>query len=36
MKIFDYKYRARRLKDGKIVKGVTEAPSKKMVDKFLQ
>jgi type II secretory pathway component PulF len=36
MKIFDYKYRARRLKDGKIVKGTTEAPSKTMVDKFLQ
>lgn len=36
MKIYDYKYRARRLKDGKIVKGVTEAPNKSMVDKFLQ
>jgi len=36
MKIFDYKYRAKRLKDGKIVKGITEAPSKAMVDKFLQ
>ena len=36
MKIFDYKYRARRLKDGKIVKGITEAPNKAMVDKFLQ
>ncbi len=36
MKIFDYKYRARRLKDGKIVKGATEAPNKNMVDKFLQ
>ena len=36
MKIFDYKYRARRLKDGKIVKGTTEAPSKNMVNKFLQ
>ncbi len=36
MQIFDYKYRARRLKDGKIVKGMTEAPSKVMVDKFLQ
>ena len=35
MKIFDYKYRARRLKDGKIVTGVTEAPSKAMVDKYL-
>ncbi len=36
MKIYDYRYRARRLKDGKIVKGMTEAPSKNMVDKFLQ
>lgn len=36
MKIFDYKYRARRLKDGKVVKGQTEAPSKNMVNKFLQ
>jgi type II secretory pathway component PulF len=36
MKIFDYRYRARKLKDGKIVKGTTEAPSKAMVDKFLQ
>lgn len=36
MKIFDYKYRARRLKDGKIIKGTTEAPNKMMVDKFLQ
>lgn len=36
MKIFDYKYRARRLKDGKVVKGATEAPSKNMVNKFLQ
>jgi len=36
MKIYDYKYRAKRLKDGKIVKGITEAPSKAMVDKFLQ
>ena len=36
MKIYDYRYRARRLKDGKIVKGITEAPSKAMVDKFLQ
>ncbi len=35
MKIYDYKYRARRLKDGKIVKGITEAPSKAMVEKFL-
>jgi type II secretory pathway component PulF len=36
MIIFDYKYRARRLKDGKIVRGSTEAPNKNMVDKFLQ
>jgi type II secretory pathway component PulF len=36
MQIFDYKYRARRLKDGKVVKGTTEAPSKAMVSKFLQ
>ena len=36
MKIYDYKYRAKRLKDGKVVKGITEAPSKTMVDKFLQ
>lgn len=36
MKIYDYKYRARRLKDGKIIRGITEAPSKAMVDKFLQ
>ena len=36
MKIYDYKYRAKRLKDGKVVKGMTEAPSKTMVDKFLQ
>jgi len=35
MKIFDYKYRAKRLKDGKVVKGITEAPSKTMVEKFL-
>ena len=36
MKIYDYKYRAKRLKDGKVIKGMTEAPSKSMVDKFLQ
>lgn len=36
MQIFDYKYRARKLKDGKIVSGTTEAPSKAMVSKFLQ
>lgn len=36
MKIYDYRYRAKRLKDGKVVKGITEAPSKQMVDRFLQ
>jgi type II secretory pathway component PulF len=36
MQIYDYKYRAKRLKDGKVVRGSTEAPSKAMVDKFLQ
>ncbi|MEC9484395.1 MAG: type II secretion system F family protein [Candidatus Izemoplasma sp.] len=36
MKIYDYRYRAKRLKDGKVIKGITEAPSKVMVDKFLQ
>lgn len=35
MKIYDYRYRAKRLKDGKIVRGITEAPSKTMVEKFL-
>jgi type II secretory pathway component PulF len=35
MKIFDYKYRARRLKDGKVITGFTEAPSKAMVERFL-
>jgi len=35
MKIYDYKYRAKRLKDGKIVTGTTEAPNKSMVEKFL-
>jgi len=35
MKIFDYKYRARRLKDGKVIKGITEAPSKAMAERFL-
>jgi len=35
MNIYDYRYRAKRLKDGKIVKGITEAPSKAMVEKFL-
>lgn len=36
MQIYDYRYRAKRLKDGKIVKGTTEAPSKSMVEKFIQ
>jgi type II secretory pathway component PulF len=36
MQIFDYRYRARRLKDGTVVKGTTEAPSRAMVSKFLQ
>ena len=35
MKIYDYRYRAKRLKDGKIIKGITEAPSKAMVKRFL-
>ena len=35
MKIYDYRYRAKRLKDGKIVKGITEAPNKTMVESFL-
>lgn len=36
MKIYDYRYRAKRLQDGKVIKGMTEAPSKSMVDKFLR
>ncbi len=36
MVILDYKFRARRLKDGKIIKGSTEAPSKAMVEKYIQ
>jgi type II secretory pathway component PulF len=36
MKIYDYRYRAKRLKDGKVVKGQTEAPSKAMVEKYIQ
>jgi type II secretory pathway component PulF len=36
MQIYDYRYRARRLRDSKIVKGTTEAPSQAMVSKFLQ
>lgn len=35
MQIIDYKYRARRLRDGKMVTGITEAPSKAMVEKYL-
>lgn len=35
MKIFDYKYKAKRMKDGKIVHGMTEAPSRALADKFL-
>lgn len=35
MKIFDYKYKAKRMKDGKIVYGMTEAPSKALAEKFL-
>lgn len=35
MQIIDYKYRARRLKDGSLVKGTCEAPSKTMANKFL-
>lgn len=35
MKIYDYKYKAKRQKDGKIVKGIAEGPSKSMVETFL-
>jgi len=35
MKINDYKYKAKRLKDGKIVRGVAEGPTKAIVDQFL-
>ncbi len=35
MKIFDYKYKAKRMRDGKIVRGRTEGPSKVIVDQFL-
>ncbi len=35
MKIHDYKYKAKRMRDGKIVKGKTEGPSKAIVDQFL-
>ncbi|MFP4078642.1 MAG: type II secretion system F family protein [Candidatus Izemoplasmataceae bacterium] len=35
MQINDYKYKAKRMKDGKIIKGSTEGPSKAIVDQFL-
>jgi len=35
MQINDYKYKAKRMKDGKIVKGTAEGPSKAIVDQFL-
>jgi len=35
MKINDYKYKAKRLKDGKVVRGVAEGPTKAIVDQFL-
>ncbi len=35
MKIHDYKYKAKRMRDGKVVKGKTEGPSKVIVDQFL-
>ncbi len=35
MKINDYKYKAKRMKDGKIVSGITEGPSKAIVSQFL-
>ncbi len=35
MKINDYRYKAKRMKDGKIVKGMAEGPSKAVVDTFL-
>ncbi len=35
MKLYDYKYKAKRMRDGKIVKGSTEGPSKAIVDQFL-
>jgi len=35
MKLYDYKYKAKRMRDGKIVKGTTEGPSKAIVDQFL-
>ena len=35
MKINDYKYKAKRMRDGKIVTGNTEGPSKQIVSQFL-
>ncbi len=35
MKINDYRYKAKRMKDGKIVRGMAEGPSKAVVDQFL-
>jgi|GEM_PF-339218 type II secretory pathway component PulF len=35
MQVNDYKYKAKRMNDGKIVKGVSEGPSKAIVDQFL-
>ncbi len=35
MKINDYKYKAKRMKDGKIVSGTTEGPTKQIVSQFL-
>ena len=35
MKINDYKYKAKRMKDGKIIRGMAEGPSKAIVDQFL-
>ena len=35
MKINDYKYKAKRMKDSKIVKGKAEGPSKAIIDQFL-
>ncbi len=35
MKINDYKYKAKRMNDGKIVSGITEGPSKAIVSQFL-
>ncbi len=35
MIIYDYKYKAKRMKDSKIVKGIAEGPSKAIVDQFL-